>query len=116
VNVVSVSGDGGFMMNCQELETAKRIGAATVNIIWTDNSYGLIEWKQQKDNKKPFGVRFSNPDFVKLAESFGIKGYRIERESELPDILRQAIKSGELCVIDVPIDQKEYAKISSVSY
>jgi acetolactate synthase-1/2/3 large subunit len=116
VNVVSVSGDGGFMMNSQEIETAKRIDAAGVHIVWTDNSYGLIEWKQQKDGKKPFGVRFGNPDFIKLAQSFGIKGYKIERESELPDILKQAIKSGELCVIDVPIDQKEYGKISSASY
>jgi acetolactate synthase-1/2/3 large subunit len=116
VTVVSVSGDGGFMMNSQELETAKRIGAAGVHIVWTDNSYGLIEWKQQKDSKKPFGVRFGNPDFVKLAESFGIKGYRIERESELPDILKDAVTSGELCVIDVPIDPKEYGKISSATY
>ncbi|HSB47281.1 MAG TPA: acetolactate synthase large subunit [Candidatus Bilamarchaeum sp.] len=116
VNVVSVSGDGGFLMNCQELETAKRIGASGVHIIWTDNSYGLIEWKQQKGGKAPFGVRFGNPDFVKLAESFGIKGYRIERAGELPDILKEAVKSGELCVIDVPIDQKEYGKVSSASY
>ncbi|MEW6723041.1 MAG: acetolactate synthase large subunit [Candidatus Micrarchaeota archaeon] len=114
--VVSVSGDGGFMMNSQELETAKRIGAATVNVIWRDESYGLIEWKQRKGGRAPFGVGFGNPDFVKLAESFGIKGYRVERAGELGDVLSEAVKSGGLCVVDVPIDKKEYGKISHVSY
>ena len=116
VNVVSVSGDGGFMMNSQELETAKRIGSAAVHVVWRDDSYGLIEYKQQKDGKKPFGVRFGNPDFMKLAGSFGIKGYRVERESEVDDILREAIASGGLCLVEVPVDRNEYGKISSVSY
>jgi acetolactate synthase-1/2/3 large subunit len=114
--VVSVSGDGGFMMNCQELETARRMGVATVNVVWRDDSYGLIEWKQRRGGKEPFGVGFGNPDFLKLADSFGVRGYRVERASELGDILSQAVKSGELCIVDIPIDKKEYGKISSVSY
>ncbi len=114
-NVVSVSGDGGFMMNLQELETAKRLGIIGTHIVWTDNSYGLIEWKQQKDNKKPFGVNFTNPDFLKLAQSFGISGYKVERASELGEILKTAIKSKELSIIEVPVDRKEYSKISSIA-
>ncbi|MFN7990962.1 MAG: acetolactate synthase large subunit [Candidatus Micrarchaeia archaeon] len=113
VNVVSISGDGGFLMNAQELETAKRLGVAGVHVIWADKSYGLIEWKQQKDGKKPFGVRFDNPDFMKLASSFGIKGYRIERAGELGETIRQAIRSGELCIVEVPIDYSGNDKISS---
>lgn len=115
-NVVSVSGDGGFLMNCQELETAKRIGCSSVHVVWRDDSYGLIEYKQLKEGKKPFGVRFGNPDFVKIAQSFGLRGYRIERESEVDSILKEAISSGEACVVEVPVDKKEYSKISSLSY
>jgi acetolactate synthase-1/2/3 large subunit len=113
VTVVSVSGDGGFLMNCQELETAKRIGAAGVHIVWTDNSYGLIEWKQEKSRKTPFGVQFSNPDFLKLASSFGVRGLRVERESEMEEILKTSISSGEICIVEVPMDRREYHKITS---
>lgn len=105
--VVAVSGDGGFVMNMQELETAKRLGINFVNVIVNDNGYGAIEWTQQRHDKKVFGVKFGNPDFVKLAESFGAKGYRIERASELEEILKNAIKNDELAVIDVPVDYSE---------
>ncbi len=105
--IVSVSGDGGFLMNFQELETAKRLGLSFVNVIFNDGGYGAIEWTQQRHGKKNFGVKFGNPDFVKLAESFGAKGYRVERASEFEEILKNAIKNEELAVIDVPIDYSE---------
>lgn len=105
--VVAVSGDGGFLMNMQELETAKRLALPFVNVIVNDNGYGAIEWSQQRSGKKTFGVKFGNPDFVKLAESFGAKGYRIERASEFEEILKNAIKNEELAVIDVPVDYSE---------
>jgi acetolactate synthase-1/2/3 large subunit len=112
-NVVSVSGDGGFLMNAQELETAKRLGVPGVHVVWADNSYGLIEWKQVREGKKPFGVRFSNPDFMKLASSFGIKGYKVERVGELDEVLRTAVRSGELCIVEIPIDYRENSHISA---
>ena len=111
-NVISVSGDGGFLMNVQELETAKRLGISGVHIIWTDNSYGMIEWHQAIKHKKKFGVEFTNPDFMLLAKSFGIKGYKVEKASELSDILSTAIKSGELCLVEVPIDYSENKNIT----
>ncbi len=112
-NVVSISGDGGFLMNFQELETARRIGAGGVHIVWVDGSYGLIEWKQERGGKKPFGVRFGNPDYVKLAESFGAKGYKVEKAGELAETIALAIKSGELCVVEIPIDYRENAKLAT---
>ncbi|MBI5223649.1 acetolactate synthase large subunit [Candidatus Micrarchaeota archaeon] len=103
VNVLSVSGDGGFLMNCQELETAKRREMPLVNIIFNDGGYGMIEGKQIRQKKHVFGVKFGNPDFVKLAQSFGAKGYRIERVGEVEETLKEAVRSGELCVIDIPV-------------
>ena len=80
--VVALCGDGGFLMNSQELETAKRIGANIVVVVWRDDGYGLIDWKQRNEFGKPFGVEFGNPDFVDYARSFGIAGFR--PESVLP--------------------------------
>jgi acetolactate synthase-1/2/3 large subunit len=74
--VVALCGDGGFLMNSQELETAKRIGANIVVVIWRDDGYGLIDWKQRNEFGRPFAVDFGNPDFVAYAESFGIAGFR----------------------------------------
>ena len=68
-NVVTVSGDGGFLMNCQELETAVRLKTPFVNVIWENSQYGSIVWKQDKKFGNHFGVDFTNPDFVKLAET-----------------------------------------------
>ena len=73
-NVVSVNGDGGFLMNCRELETAVRLGTPIVNVIWENAQYGSIVWKQDKRFGSHFGTDFSNPDFVKLAE--GLPGCR----------------------------------------
>ena len=73
-NVVTVNGDGGFLMNSQELETAVRLGTPFVNVIWENSQYGSIVWKQDKKFGSHFGTDFTNPDFVKLAEGFGMPG------------------------------------------
>jgi acetolactate synthase-1/2/3 large subunit len=89
--VVALCGDGGFLMNSQELETAKRIGANITVVVWRDDGYGLIDWKQRNEFGRPFGVEFGNPDFVAYAESFGIAGFR--PASRRPAARRSAARS-----------------------
>jgi acetolactate synthase I/II/III large subunit len=103
-NVVTVSGDGGFLMNCQELETAVRLKTAVVNVIWENAQFGSIVWKQDKKFGRHFGVDFTNPDFVKLAESFGIPAWRCTRPDEFAERLRNALGLQTPSVIVVPID------------
>ncbi len=105
--VLAVAGDGGFMMNAQELETAQRLGLNIVVLILNDNGLGMIRMKQVMDGNKPLSVDFTNPDFVKLAEAHGARGYRLERPADLPNILSEAFKSGGLHVIDAPVDYRE---------
>jgi acetolactate synthase-1/2/3 large subunit len=108
-NVVAVTGDGGFMMNCQELETALRVGTPFVTLIFNDGGYGLIEWKQQNH----FGIgesafiKFGNPDFVKFAESMGLKGYRVTSAADLIPTLKTALEQDVPSVIDCPVDYGE---------
>ena len=111
--VVAATGDGGFLMNVQELETAVRLGTPIIVLIWNDGGYGLIEWKQIAQFGRPAFVKFGNPDFVKLAESFGARGYRIESGMSLQEVLREAIASNEVCVIDVPVDYSENLKLTA---
>jgi acetolactate synthase I/II/III large subunit len=102
--VVTVSGDGGFLMNCQELETAARLRTPFVSVIWENGQYGSIVWKQDKKFGGHFGTDFTNPDFVRLAESFGIPGWRCESPGEFGDRLRQALTLDMPSMIVVPID------------
>ncbi|MDF5711347.1 MAG: acetolactate synthase large subunit [Nostoc sp. S4] len=112
--VVAVTGDGGFMMNCQELETALRVGTPFVTIIFNDGGYGLIEWKQENQFGKGNSsfVHFSNPDFVKLAESMGLKGYRVESTLDLIPVLKEALAQDVPAVIDCPVDYRENWRFS----
>jgi len=103
--VVAVMGDGGFMMNSQELETAKRLGAAFTVIIFNDNDYGLISWKQQMSHGRSTGTRLTNPDFKKYAESFGIRAFQPRTLQELREQLPVAVGCGELCVVEIQTDQ-----------
>jgi acetolactate synthase-1/2/3 large subunit len=103
-NVIAVHGDGGFLMNAQELETAARLRTPVVNVIWENNEFGSIAWKQDKKFGHHFGVDFGNPDFVRLAESFGAAGWRLNSADELGDRLRQALALDRPSVIVVPID------------
>ena len=109
---VAVTGDAGFMMNSQEIETALRIGTPIVIVIWNDCGYGLIEWHQLGHFGRPAYIRFQNPDFVKYAESFGAKGYRVEAADQLRPILKQALADNTVVVIDCPVDYAENMKLS----
>ncbi len=109
---VAVTGDAGFLMNSQELETAMRVGTPLVILIWTDSKYGLIRWHQVRRFNRPSHIDFNNPDFVKYAESFGAKGYRIESASELAPVLRQAIEDDTVVLIDCPVDYSENMKLT----
>ena len=105
--IVAVTGDGGFMMNMQELETAVRIGTPFVTLIFNDGGYGLIEWKQQVHYGESAFIKFGNPDFVKLAESMGLKGYRIESAIDLIPTLKDALDQKVPTIIDCPVDYRE---------
>jgi|1186.fasta_scaffold23086_1 acetolactate synthase-1/2/3 large subunit len=110
--VVTISGDGGFLMNVQELETARRLGLATINIVWSDSAYGVIEVHQARKFGRLAGTKFTNPDLVKLAESFGIPGMRVGSAAELKPTLQRALDLDEPCIVEIPIDYRENAKFS----
>ncbi|HFC53587.1 MAG TPA: acetolactate synthase large subunit, partial [Gammaproteobacteria bacterium] len=110
--VVAVTGDAGFLMNSQELETAVRLGVPLVVLIWNDGGYGLIEWKQMNRFGRKSNVDFSNPDFVAYAKSFGACGVRIEHTEQLLPTLREALRSDAVTVIDCPVDYSENLKLT----
>jgi acetolactate synthase-1/2/3 large subunit len=110
--VVAVTGDAGFMMNSQEIETALRHGQAFVILIWTDSEYGLIKWHQLRNFGRPSNITFNNPDFVKYAESFGAKGYRVESSGDLLPTLKKAIADNTVVIIDCPVDYSENMKLT----
>ncbi len=111
--VVAVTGDAGFLMNVQELETAVRLKTPIVVLVWNDNAYGLIEWKQMNEFGRKSYVDFDNPDLVKLAESFGAKGYRVEKGGDLMSILETALHDNAVSIIDCPVDYSENLKLTS---
>jgi acetolactate synthase I/II/III large subunit len=102
--VVAVNGDGGFMMNMQELETAVRLKTPFVTVIWENRQYGSIVWKQDKKFGRHFGVDFTNPDFVRMAESFGMPAWRCESVEDFPKHLAQALEMDVPTLIVLPID------------
>lgn len=110
--VVAVAGDGGFLMNVQELETAVRLGCSFVVVIFNDSKYGLIEWHERRKFNQSIGIDFTNPDFVKLAESFGAKGVRIENAEELRPGLQEAFNAGGVWIFDVKVDYSENFKLT----
>jgi len=111
-NVIAVTGDGGFMMNCQELETALRVGTNFVTLIFNDGGYGLIEWKQHNQFGDSAFIKFGNPDFVKFAESMGLKGYRVNSVAEFIPTLKEALSQDVPTVIDCPVDYGENLRFS----
>ncbi len=102
--VLAICGDGGFMMNSQELETAVRLKLSIVVLIVNDSAYGMIKWKQQEMGFKDFGLDFKNPDFIMYAKSYGAGGHRIEKTGELKALLEQCFEVGGVHVIDVSVD------------
>lgn len=111
--VLAITGDAGFMMNCQEFETAHRLGTNFVTLIFNDHSYGLIKWKQDMQYGHHEYVDFTNPDFVKFAESMGAIGYRIEKTEDLYPTLQKAFKQDKPVIIDCPIDYGENMKLTA---
>lgn len=110
--VLTITGDAGFMMNSQEIETALRLNTPLIIMIWNDSEYGLIKWHQLRHFGRESNISFNNPDFVKYAESFGAKGYRVESAQDLAPTIEQAIKDNTVVVIDVPIDYSENMKLT----
>jgi acetolactate synthase-1/2/3 large subunit len=109
--VMAVCGDGGFMMNSQELETAVRLKVNLVVLVIEDHAFGMIRWKQAVDHFPDFGMTFNNPDFVKYAEAYGAKGTRVGAIGELQPALEKAFTSGGVHLIVVPIDYSENQRV-----
>ena len=109
--VMAVCGDGGFMMNSQELETAVRLRLNLVVLILDDGAYGMIRWKQAVDSFPDFGLTFGNPDFVRYSESYGARGTRVEATSELIPALEAAFQGGGVHLVVVPVDYVENTRV-----
>jgi len=109
--VLAINGDGGFLMNFQDIETAVRLGLNIVLMVWVDNAYNLIEWKQQLEFGHNTDCSFGNPDFVKLAESFGCAGYHVKNARDLAPTLEEAFSQSRPAIIAVPIDYRENERL-----
>ncbi len=109
--VLAVCGDGGFMMNSQEIETAVRLGLNIVCLILRDGAYGMVKWKQRTLALEEQGLDFGNPDFVKYAESYGATGHRIGSAQELLPVAQQALNGSGVHIIDCPIDYSENTNV-----
>ncbi len=105
--VLAICGDGGFLMNVQEMETAVRLGSKIVVMIWEDGAYGLIAWKQQTQFDRHTDLSFGNPDFLALAAAFGWSGHRVEKSRDLADVLERALREEGPSLVVVPIDYRE---------
>ncbi len=110
--ILAITGDAGFMMNSQEIETALRHNIAMVVMIWSDSEYGLIKWHQDRRFGRNGDISFTNPDFVKYAESFGAKGYRVEKAEDLIPTLERAFDDDTVVIVDVPVDYRENMKLT----
>ncbi|BCB21742.1 acetolactate synthase large subunit [Bosea sp. ANAM02] len=109
--VMAVCGDGGFMMNSQEMETAVRLGLNLVVLVLNDGAYGMIRWKQAVDQFPDYGMTFGNPDFVRYAEAYGAKGSRVTSAEALVPTLEAAFKGGGVHLVDCPIDYSENTRV-----
>ena len=109
--VLSINGDGGFMMNCQELETAVRLGLNLVVLVLNDGAYGMIRWKQYAMGLPDFGLEFNNPDFVRFAQSFGAQGHRVTATDNFAPLLESCFAGGGVHLIDVPVDYTENSRV-----
>jgi acetolactate synthase-1/2/3 large subunit len=109
--VMAICGDGGFMMNSQEMETAVRLGLNVTCLILRDDSYGMIRWKQANMGFEDFGLTYGNPDFVKYAESYGANGHRVDSAESLAKILAHCLETPGVHLIDCPVDYSENDQI-----
>lgn len=109
--VMAICGDGGFMMNSQELETAVRLGLNLVVTVLNDSGYGMIRWKQEQGGFKDWGLEFNNPDFMTYAKSYGVTGHRVTRTDALFDIYDHAFDKGGVHLVEVPVDYSQNTKV-----
>ncbi|HMB76107.1 MAG TPA: acetolactate synthase large subunit [Kiloniellaceae bacterium] len=109
--VMAIVGDGGFMMNSQELETAVRLGLDIVVLVIRDDAYGMIRWKQAAQGLPDWGLTYGNPDFVAYAESYGARGHRVEAADRLVPILESAFRAGGVHVVEVPVDYDQNKQV-----
>jgi acetolactate synthase-1/2/3 large subunit len=109
--VLAVCGDGGFMMNSQEMETAVRLRLNLVVLVIQDDAYGMIRWKQAVDGFADYGLTFGNPDFVRYAESYGAKGWRVASASDLVPTLDSAFTQGGVHLVAVAVDYSENIRV-----
>jgi acetolactate synthase-1/2/3 large subunit len=109
--VMAICGDGGFMMNSQEMETAVRLGLNITVLVLNDNSYGMIRWKQANMGFKDWGLTYGNPDFVKYAESYGASGHRVTSAEMLPGLLAECLGTDGVHLIDCPVDYADNDRI-----
>jgi acetolactate synthase-1/2/3 large subunit len=110
--ILAICGDGGFLMNVQEMETARRLGTNIVVLVWEDKGYGLISWKQDNEFGRHTQLSFENPDFNQLAESFGWAGFRVDRSRDLVGTLEKAFAANRPALVSLPIDYRENALLS----
>ncbi len=110
--VIAVTGDGGLMMSIGELETARRLGTEIVVVLFNDSGFGLIQWKEMINYRREFYTRFGNPDFVRLAESFGFRGLRVESEGGLEGALKEALRCKGPALVDCPVDYAENLRLT----
>jgi acetolactate synthase-1/2/3 large subunit len=105
--ILAICGDAGFLMNVQEMETAKRLGANIVIMVWEDGKHGLIAWKQEIQFGRHTDVSFGNPEWMALAKAFGWSGHRVERSRELSGVLETAFEEDGPSLVVLPIDYRE---------
>jgi len=108
---MAVCGDGGFMMNSQEMETAVRLKLNLVVLILEDGAYGMIRWKQAVDHFPDFGMTFGNPDFVRYAESYGATGWRVSEIGDFVPTLEKAFTAGGVHLVTIPVDYSENTRV-----
>ena len=109
--VMAICGDGGFMMNSQEMETAVRLGLDLVVLVLRDNSYGMIRWKQAVGEFPDWGLEFGNPDFVTYAQSYGAKGHRVEKTDDFAPLLERCFADGGVHLVEAPVDYSENKRV-----
>lgn len=109
--ILAICGDGGFMMNSQEMETAVRLGLNISVLIMRDDAYGMIRWKQANMEFEDYGLTFGNPDFVKYAESYGANGHRVDSAANLKEVLESCLNSEGVHLIDCPVDYSDNDRI-----
>jgi acetolactate synthase-1/2/3 large subunit len=112
LNILAICGDGGFLMNCQEMETARRLNANINVMVWVDGGYGLISWKQDTEFGRHTNLSFGNPNFSKLADAFGWNSFPVTRSADLAEVLRTALATPGPNLIALPIDYRENPRLT----